>query len=64
MKKNTLLKLGVCVSLLGTTQFVSTISSVKAEQKLEQKVIKNEAGTISISQLNKKCMGSYGVRLF
>ena len=53
MKKNTLLKVGVCVSLLGTTQFVSTISSVKAEQKLEQKVIKNEAGTISISQLNK-----------
>ncbi|TKI91903.1 beta-lactamase 2, partial [Bacillus wiedmannii] len=24
--KNTLLKVGVCVSLLGTTQFVSTIS--------------------------------------
>ncbi len=42
MKKNTLLKVGVCVSLLGTIQFVSTISSVKAEQKLEQKVIKNE----------------------
>ena len=40
MKKNTLLKLGVCVSLLGTTQFVSATSSVKAEQKLEQKVIK------------------------
>ena len=40
MKKNTLLKLGVCVSLLGITQFVSTISSVKAEQKLEQIVIK------------------------
>ncbi|OQR57409.1 BcII family subclass B1 metallo-beta-lactamase [Bacillus sp. CDB3] len=51
--KNTLLKVGVCVSLLGTTQFVSTISSVKAEQKLEQKVIKNENGTISLSQLNK-----------
>ncbi|EJR42701.1 BcII family subclass B1 metallo-beta-lactamase [Bacillus mycoides] len=53
MKKNILLKVGVCVSLLGTIQFVSTISSVKAEQKLEQKVIKNETGTISISQLNK-----------
>ncbi|PFO66260.1 subclass B1 metallo-beta-lactamase [Bacillus cereus] len=51
--KNTLLKVGVCVSLLGATQLVSTISSVKAEQKLEQKVVKNESGTISISQLNK-----------
>ncbi|MBG9855856.1 BcII family subclass B1 metallo-beta-lactamase [Bacillus wiedmannii] len=51
--KNTLLKLGVCVSLLGTTQFVSTISSVQAERTVEQKVIKNETGTISISQLNK-----------
>ena len=38
--KNTLLKLGVCVSLLGTTQFVSTISSVQAERTVEQKVIK------------------------
>ncbi len=37
MKKNILLKLGVCVSLLGTTQFVSTISSVQASQKVEQK---------------------------
>ena len=53
MKKNILLKLGVCVSLLGTTQFVSTISSVQAERTVEQKVMKNEAGTISISQLNK-----------
>lgn len=33
MKKNTLLKVGLCVSLLGTTQFVSTISSVQASQK-------------------------------
>ncbi|EJQ97810.1 beta-lactamase 2 [Bacillus cereus MC118] len=53
MKKNTLLKVGLCVSLLGATPFVSTISSVQAEQKVEQKVIKNETGTISISQLNK-----------
>lgn len=51
--KNTLLKLGVCVSLLGITPFVSTISSVQAERKVEHKVIKNETGTISISQLNK-----------
>lgn len=38
--KNTLLKLGVCVSLLGITPFVSTISSVQAERKVEHKVIK------------------------
>ncbi|PGA95448.1 BcII family subclass B1 metallo-beta-lactamase [Bacillus toyonensis] len=49
MRKNTLLKVGLCVSLLGITQFVSTISSVQASQK----VIKNETGTILISQLNK-----------
>ncbi|MGH1284214.1 BcII family subclass B1 metallo-beta-lactamase [Bacillus toyonensis] len=49
MRKNTLLKVGLCVGLLGTTQFVSTISSVQASQK----VIKNETGTILISQLNK-----------
>ncbi len=33
MKKNTLLKVGVCVSLLGITQFVSTISSVTSRTK-------------------------------
>ncbi|ARV93531.1 BcII family subclass B1 metallo-beta-lactamase [Bacillus cereus] len=53
MKKNTLLKVGLCVGLLGTIQFVSTISSVQASQKVEKTVIKNETGTISISQLNK-----------
>ncbi|MBE7106741.1 BcII family subclass B1 metallo-beta-lactamase [Bacillus cereus] len=53
MKKNSLLKVGVCVSLLGAIQFASTISSVQAERKVEQKVIKNETGTISVSQLNK-----------
>lgn len=35
MKKNTLLKVGLCVGLLGTIQFVSTISSVQASQKVE-----------------------------
>ncbi|MGQ0453064.1 MBL fold metallo-hydrolase, partial [Bacillus sp. SS-TM] len=39
--------------LVGTIQFVSTISSVQASQKVEKTVIKNETGTISISQLNK-----------
>ncbi|MGE7883649.1 BcII family subclass B1 metallo-beta-lactamase [Bacillus sp. NPDC094077] len=53
MKKNTLLKVGLCISLLGATQFVSAVSPVKAEQKVEQNIIKNETGTISISQLNK-----------
>ncbi|PFM64099.1 subclass B1 metallo-beta-lactamase [Bacillus cereus] len=53
MKKNTLLKIGLCVSLLGASQFATAISPVQAEQKVEQKVIKNETGTISISQLNK-----------
>ena len=52
MKKNTLLKVGLCVGLLGTIQFVSTISSVQASQKVEKTVIKMR-GTISISQLNK-----------
>ena len=52
MKKNTLLKVGLCVGLLGTIQFVSTISSVQASQKVENSN-KNETGTISISQLNK-----------
>lgn len=53
MKKNTLLKVGLCVGLLGTIQFVSTISSVQASQKVEKNSNKNETGTISISQLNK-----------
>ncbi|CAM4017394.1 BcII family subclass B1 metallo-beta-lactamase [Bacillus paramycoides] len=53
MKKNTLLKIGLCVSLLGASQFATAISPVQAEQEVEQKVIKNETGTISISQLNK-----------
>ena len=35
-----------------TIQFVSTISSVQASQKVENSN-KNETGTISISQLNK-----------
>ena len=47
-----MLKVGLCVGLLGTIQFVSTISSVQASQKVENSN-KNETGTISISQLNK-----------
>ncbi|KFN01847.1 BcII family subclass B1 metallo-beta-lactamase [Bacillus clarus] len=54
MKKNTLLKVGLCVSLLGVSQFASAISPVQAVEKIEQKVIKNAEGTISISQLNSK----------
>ncbi|MED2839071.1 subclass B1 metallo-beta-lactamase [Bacillus sp. BH2] len=52
MQKKMMIKVGLCVSLLGVSQFASEAFPAQAAEKVEQKIIKNQEGTISISQLN------------
>ncbi|KEK22647.1 subclass B1 metallo-beta-lactamase [Bacillus gaemokensis] len=52
MKKKMMLKVGLCVSLLGVSQFASATFPAQAVGNEERNVIKNQEGTISISQLN------------
>ncbi|EEM05126.1 Blm [Bacillus pseudomycoides] len=54
MKKKLILKVGLCASILGISQFASSIFPVQAAEKVEQIKNKDQEKDVSISQLYPK----------